>query len=169
LRGRIGPKERGFAMTTETEKKETVRITLIYVGRRKYAENKIMPAFQMIAKKNEEISDLMIYKGFQKFHFGIGTVISVDASDESGSSVFTTTFKIEDRIEDEERIAAWTAQDAAAYAETQRTQIINRVKKESRESLKDFIAPIKRVYRKLPSSAKNAFIVLLLNELDRPL
>ena len=97
----------------ETENKVT--INLVYMGRRKSIDGKATPAFRLVNKHGEITENgALLYEKFSRMHFGIGSVISVDATDEEGSSTYPNSYSIktEDRIKDGPLLAGWMAEDA---------------------------------------------------------
>lgn len=138
---------------------ENKPIDLTYVGRRLGTKNKLYEGWQA-----SDSTEPRFYDKFRPGRCSIGTTFTVDETPDG--KIVVASARDPRKTNDTEVIAAWEVKDRDAWNEYQKIQLIKRLGKET--AFATALAPIKRIYRKTPGPAKQTFLLMLMDELDRP-
>jgi hypothetical protein len=148
---------------SDTATETIIPIRLVYAGRRLSKEKKLGDQWMEIDSNNKVIRE-RFYMGFRPLGCSVGTGYTVDSTEE-GESVYTNSYREPFEFSNHELVTMWEIKDKAEYHKHTEIKLVKRFAKEN--AFADAIEPVKRIYRRLPNSERQTFLVMLLKELER--
>jgi hypothetical protein len=133
-------------------------IRLVYAGRRLTKENKLADLWI----NTEDQDDTALYNNCRPNHCGIGTSFEIMRS---STQIRPSSATNPQNNEDSETLAIWEANDRSAYNYFQQVKLVKRLAKDS--GFQSVMEPLKRVYKKLPFSDRQCFILMIIDELKK--
>ena len=150
---------------SETTTETRIPIRLVYAGRRISKDKKLGDQWMEIDSTNKVIHE-RFYMGFKPPGCNVGIGYTVDSIQE-GESIYTNSYREPFEFSNHELVTMWEIKDKAEYHKHTEIKLVKRFAKES--AFANAMEPVKRIYRRLPNSEKQTFIVMLLKELEREL